>query len=67
MRMPGSTVLGAAVFCALSAALAAAVPTEQHVRYVIIGAGPGGLQIAHYLDSAGRDYVVLEKNSGPGS
>jgi cation diffusion facilitator CzcD-associated flavoprotein CzcO len=33
---------------------------EYH-RYVVIGAGPGGLQIAHYLEAAGRDYVVLEK------
>ena len=41
--------------------------TLPHVRYVIIGAGPGGLQVAHYLDSAGRDYVVLEKSAGPGS
>lgn len=38
-----------------------------HVRYVIIGGGPGGLQLAHYLDSAGRDYVVYEKHSGAGS
>jgi ribulose 1,5-bisphosphate synthetase/thiazole synthase len=38
-----------------------------HVRYAILGAGPGGLQLAHYLDSAGRDYVVFENNQGPGS
>ena len=40
---------------------------ERHIRYVIIGAGPGGLQLAHYLDSAGRDYTILEQNSKPGS
>ena len=40
---------------------------EEHVRYIIIGAGPGGLQLAHYLDSAGRDYTVLEKNGIAGS
>ena len=38
-----------------------------HVRYVVVGAGPGGLQIAHYLESAKRDYVVIEKNAFPGS
>ena len=55
----------AAAACCLFAA--AAEPAVTHVRYVIIGAGPGGLQIAHYLDSARRDYVVLERNGGPGS
>jgi hypothetical protein len=39
----------------------------QHVRYVVVGAGPGGLQIAHYLDSARRDYVLLEREAGPAS
>jgi hypothetical protein len=38
-----------------------------HVRYVVIGAGPGGMQIGHYLDSAGRDYVILEQRDCPGS
>src|SRR5438552_3051458 len=28
--------------------------------YVIVGAGPAGLQLAYYLDRAGRDYIVLE-------
>jgi 2-polyprenyl-6-methoxyphenol hydroxylase-like FAD-dependent oxidoreductase len=41
--------------------------TTPHLRYVIIGAGPGGLQLAHYLDSAGRDYAVLERAPGPAS
>jgi NADPH-dependent glutamate synthase beta subunit-like oxidoreductase len=30
-------------------------------KYIIIGAGPGGLQLAHYLDSAGRDYLIIDK------
>ena len=40
---------------------------EPHVRYVVVGAGPGGLQIAHYLESSHRDYVVIEKRGIPGS
>jgi ribulose 1,5-bisphosphate synthetase/thiazole synthase len=37
------------------------LPTKQiYVKYIIVGAGPGGLQMAHYLHSAGRDYAVLE-------
>lgn len=55
------------VALALVAGAASLDSAQPHVRYVIIGAGPGGLQVAHYLDSAGRDYVVLEKSAGPGS
>ncbi|MFI7351922.1 NAD(P)-binding domain-containing protein [Streptomyces sp. NPDC049936] len=35
--------------------------------YVIIGAGPAGLQLAASLERDGRDYVVLERGSGPGT
>ena len=31
--------------------------------YVVIGAGPAGLQLGHFLDRAGREYQVLE--AGP--
>ncbi|MFF1461884.1 NAD(P)-binding domain-containing protein [Streptomyces sp. NPDC058330] len=36
-------------------------------EYVIIGAGPAGLQLAASLERDGRDYVVLERGSGPGA
>jgi hypothetical protein len=48
-----------------AAATPAAAPA--HARYVVLGAGPGGLQLAHYLDSAGRDYIVLEQAAQPAS
>ena len=32
----------------------------EHHKYLIVGAGPGSLQMAHYLESAGRDYLILE-------
>jgi thioredoxin reductase len=35
--------------------------------YVVIGAGPAGLQLAYYLQKAGRDYVVLEAGPTPGT
>ncbi|MFF5158189.1 NAD(P)-binding domain-containing protein [Streptomyces sp. NPDC000348] len=35
--------------------------------YLIIGAGPAGLQLAALLEREGRDYVVLERGSGPGT
>lgn len=34
--------------------------------YVIIGAGPAGLQMGYYLHQAKRDYVVLERSHRSG-
>jgi thioredoxin reductase len=35
-------------------------------RYVIVGAGPAGLQLSYYLQRAGADYVTLERETAPG-
>lgn len=35
--------------------------------YLIIGAGPAGLQLAYFLERAGRDYLVLEAGSSAGT
>ncbi len=35
--------------------------------FCIIGAGPAGLQLAYFLQKAGRSYVVLEKGTSPGT
>ncbi len=35
--------------------------------YLVIGAGPAGLQLAALLERGGHDYVVLERGSGPGT
>ncbi|XP_062444686.1 FAD-dependent oxidoreductase domain-containing protein 2 isoform X3 [Rhea pennata] len=35
--------------------------------YCVIGAGPSGLQIAYFLQQAGRDYIVFERSHAPGS
>ncbi len=40
---------------------------DKVVDYLIIGAGPAGLQLAQELDTAGRDYLVLESGKGPGT
>jgi thioredoxin reductase len=40
---------------------------DQVVDYLIIGAGPAGLQLAQELGAAGRDYLVLESGKGPGT
>uniref|UniRef100_A0A670XUS6 L-amino-acid oxidase n=1 Tax=Pseudonaja textilis TaxID=8673 RepID=A0A670XUS6_PSETE len=34
--------------------------------YCIIGAGPSGLQMAYFLQHAGRNYVVFERRNTPG-
>src|SRR6266496_2369362 len=35
--------------------------------YLIIGAGPAGLQLGYHLDQAGRDYRILEAGPTPGT
>ena len=37
------------------------------VKYMIIGAGPSGLQQAYFLERENRDYIVLEKEKEAGS
>ncbi len=34
--------------------------------YIILGAGPAGLQLAYHLERSGRDYVVLDRAEAPG-
>ena len=43
----------------------ASVPA--HRDYCVLGAGPAGLQMAYFLQRAGRDYAVFERAPGPGS
>ncbi len=35
--------------------------------YVVVGAGPAGLQLAYFLQQAGFDYTVLESGEAPGT
>ena len=35
--------------------------------YRIVGAGPGGLQLGHYMHLAQRDYMIFERQVQPGS
>ncbi|MCA9704595.1 MAG: NAD(P)-binding domain-containing protein [Myxococcales bacterium] len=39
----------------------------EHHQYIVLGAGPAGLQIAYFLERAGRDYVVLDGADHVGS
>ncbi|KAJ8345117.1 hypothetical protein SKAU_G00293100 [Synaphobranchus kaupii] len=38
-----------------------------HHDYCVLGAGPAGLQMGYFLSKSQRDYIILERNSGPGS
>jgi thioredoxin reductase len=39
----------------------------SRVTYLIIGAGPAGLQLGYFLDRAGLDYQILERADGAGA
>jgi len=39
---------------------------SQH-QYIIVGAGPAGLQMGYFLEQAGLDYVILESEARAGS
>ncbi|HEV2345928.1 MAG TPA: NAD(P)-binding domain-containing protein [Actinocrinis sp.] len=34
-------------------------------KYLIVGAGPAGLQLSYFLQQAGADYVTLEREAAP--
>ncbi|WP_222869951.1 NAD(P)-binding domain-containing protein [Actinomadura decatromicini] len=40
---------------------------NQPLDYLVIGAGPAGLQLGHFLAEAGRAYLILEAGPGPGT
>ena len=40
---------------------------EVNYEYVILGAGPAGLQMGHHLSRAGHSYLILEAGETPGT
>ena len=46
--------------------LEAAVP-EHVYDYLVLGAGPAGLQLGRLLRSASRDFLILEAGGAPGT
>src|SRR5215467_4827838 len=40
---------------------------RRDMEYLIIGAGPAGLQLGYFLKQAGHDYLILEAGSAPGT
>jgi thioredoxin reductase len=41
--------------------------THAEFEYLIIGAGPAGLQLGYYLEEAGLSYLILEAGDSPGT
>lgn len=39
---------------------------HKHWDYIVIGGGPAGLQLGHFLKKSNRDYVIMERNGIPG-
>ncbi|MFJ2637167.1 NAD(P)-binding domain-containing protein [Streptomyces sp. NPDC087422] len=40
---------------------------EERIDYLVVGAGPAGIQAAYFLERAGRDYLVVEAGAAPGT
>jgi thioredoxin reductase len=40
---------------------------ELTIDYLIVGAGPAGLQLGYYLEKSGRNYLILERSEVPGA
>ena len=68
MRPPPTPrrMAGLAVGATLLASAADGAAAQQHDT-CIVGGGLGGVQLAYFLEQAGRDYVVFEKGAGAGS
>ena len=39
----------------------------KHIKNIIVGAGPAGIQLGYFFQKAGIDYVILERNELAGS
>ena len=40
---------------------------KKDFDYLIIGAGPAGLQLGYYLEKNNRDYLIIERNDSAGA
>lgn len=41
--------------------------TKNKYQYIIIGGGPGGIQLAYYLHQQNAEYLVIERSDIPGN
>ncbi|SEG76953.1 Pyridine nucleotide-disulphide oxidoreductase [Actinacidiphila yanglinensis] len=40
---------------------------DERIDYLVVGAGPAGVQAGYFLERAGRDYLVVEAGPAPGT
>ncbi len=40
---------------------------DTHIEYLVIGAGPAGLQLGYCFEKSGREYLILERSTHAGS
>ena len=66
-RLPAALLLLLFPLSAVIGVARAAIDQPDRYDYCVLGAGPAGLQAGHFLAKANRNYVILERNSGPGS
>jgi thioredoxin reductase len=43
------------------------VSGEERIDYLVVGAGPAGIQAGYFLERAGRDYLLVEAGEAPGT
>ncbi len=41
--------------------------SAKHTKYIILGAGPAGLQLGYFLERGGHEYLILERGAGAGT
>ncbi|XP_069855525.1 FAD-dependent oxidoreductase domain-containing protein 2 isoform X1 [Dipodomys merriami] len=66
-RLAAAATLWAPLGLLLTLAPHPARGARPHRDYCVLGAGPAGLQMASFLQRAGRDYAVFERAPAPGS
>ena len=52
--------------CLLLLTPATSADPRRYHDYCIVGAGPAGLQLGHYMQKANRDYVIFERSNVSG-
>ena len=39
---------------------------KKHFEYIVVGAGPAGMQLGYYLQKNNEDYLILERGNSAG-
>ena len=61
MKLPDIAKMQAVFLLVLSSNLCMSLAASFYWDYIIVGAGPSGLQLGYFMQQKQRDYVILEK------